>query len=56
MIHLQQWGSARHAANVAFLATIYVKRSIEKAANRAFAQAQVNYIKGKFITSNNLYV
>lgn len=46
MIHLQQWGSARHAANVAFLATIYVKRSVDKAENRAFAQTQVNYIKG----------
>ncbi|KAK4324903.1 hypothetical protein Pmani_004489 [Petrolisthes manimaculis] len=46
MVFIQQWGSTRHAANVAFIGLMAAKLGIDAGTNQAWAESQINYILG----------
>nr|BAL60587.1 cellulase [Neomysis intermedia] len=46
MVYIDQWGTLRHAANVAFVMTRAAHLGINSAANKAFALRQLHYILG----------
>nr|APF29556.1 endo-beta-1,4-glucanase isozyme GN1 [Gecarcoidea natalis] len=47
MVFVSEWGSARHAANVAFIALVANKAGVDASANYAFAKQQIDYILGE---------
>jgi endoglucanase len=46
MVYLDQWGSLRHAANVAFISLLAADLGINAQANRDFAKQQIDYALG----------
>ncbi|XP_068216077.1 endoglucanase E-4-like [Palaemon carinicauda] len=46
LVYIDQWGSNRHAANVAFLGLMGAKLGIDADANRQFGEKQINYLLG----------